>query len=326
MRTNRRTLLSGLAALALALPLASPVAAQTAAIPSMIRIIVPFAPGASTDVIAREIAAQLGPRLGVSVIVENRAGASGFIGASAVAKGPKDGSMLLFTSNSMISAAATMKTVPIDVVTDLVPISVMGEGPMVIAAASSTNIRTPADLLAAARAKPDVLSHGTAGVGTFPHLAAEILNDAAKIQIKHIPYKGMSLATTDLAGGTIDLMLAVNTTFAAAIDSGRARQVAVTSLQPSPAFPGVPPMASVVPGYEATLWTAVYAPVGLPPALLQRLNKEVNEIGRSPELQARMKADGAIPMALTMDQARVKVREAYATYKRVATAKGIVID
>jgi tripartite-type tricarboxylate transporter receptor subunit TctC len=136
----------------------------------------------------------------------------------------------------------------------------------------------------------------------------------------------MSLATTDLAGGTIDLMLAVNTTFASTIESGRARQVAVTSLQPSPAFPGVPPMASVVPGYEATLWTAVYAPVGVPPALLQRLNKEVNEIGRSPELQARMKADGAIPMALTMEQARVKVRDAYTTYKRVATAKGIVID
>lgn len=326
MRNIRRALLSTVPALGLALALASPAVAQNVTFPQVVRIIVPFAPGASTDVIAREIAAQLGPRLGVTVIVENRAGASGFIGASAVAKGAKDGSMLLFTSNSMISAAATMRTVPIDIANDLVPISVMGEGPMVIAAASTTSIRTPADLVAAARARPDMLTHGTAGIGTFPHLAMELLNDAGKIQIKHIPYKGMSLATTDLAGGTIDLMVAVNTTFAAAIDSGRARQIAVTSLQPSPAFPGVPPMATVVPGYEATLWTAVYAPVGLPPAMLQRLNREINEIGRSPELQARMKADGAQPMALTMDQARAKVLEAFSAYKRVAVAKGIVLD
>lgn len=301
-------------------------AAQQVPLPPVIKVIVPFAPGASTDVIAREVAAQLGPRLGTTVIVENRAGASGMIGASAVAKGPKDGSQLLFTSVSMISAAATMKTVPLDVVNDLVPISVMGEGPLVIAVSSKTNIRTPADLLAAARAQPDKITHGTGGVGTFPHLAAELLNDAAKIQLKHIPYKGMSLSTTDLASGVIDAMLAVNTTFASMIESGRARPIAVTSLNPSPAFPGIPTMASVVPGYEATLWTAMYAPAGTPTALLQRLNREINEIGQSKTLRDRMASDGAEPLALTLEQAHAKVRNAFGAFRKVAAAKNIVVE
>lgn len=311
----------------LALGMLAPMAAaQQPALPSVIKVIVPFAPGASTDVIAREVAAQLGTRLGTTVIVENRAGGSGMIGASAVAKAPKDGSMLLFTSVSMISAAATMKTVPLDVVNDLVPISVMGEGPMVVAVSSKTDIRTPADFLAAARARPDHLTHGTGGVGTFPHLAAELLSDAARIQLKHIPYKGMSLSTTDLASGTIDAMFAVNTTFASMIDSGRARAIAVTSLQPSPAFPGVPPMASVVPGYEATLWTALYAPAGTPPALLQRLNREVNEIGKSKALRDRMASDGAEPLALSLEQAHAKVKNAFDLFKKVAAAKNIVVE
>ena len=141
----------------------------------------------------------------------------------------------------MLSAAATMKNVPIDVLTDLVPVSILGEGPLVIAVPSRRDIKTPADLVAAARAKPDTITHGTAGIGTIAHMAAELLNDAAKIQLQHIPYKGASLAVNDLAGGTIDMMIAVNTTFAAQVTAGRARQIAVTSLQPSPAFPGCPP-------------------------------------------------------------------------------------
>jgi tripartite-type tricarboxylate transporter receptor subunit TctC len=144
-------LLSTLATLALA-PTA---VAQQPAPPALVRLVVPFSPGASTDVIARAVAAQLGPRLGTTVIVENRPGASGFIGASAVAKGPRDGSMLLFTSVSMLTAAATTKNVPIDVLTDLVPISILGEGPLVIVVSTKTDIKTPADLVAAARAKPD---------------------------------------------------------------------------------------------------------------------------------------------------------------------------
>jgi tripartite-type tricarboxylate transporter receptor subunit TctC len=300
--------------------------AQQPALPHLVRIVVPFAPGASTDVIARQMAAQLGPKLGTTVIVENRPGASGFIGASAVAKGPHDGSMLLFTSVSMISAATTTRNVPVDVLKDLVPIAVPGEGPLVIAVPASSPIKTPSDLVAAARAKPDVITHGTAGVGTIAHMAAELLNDAAKIQLRHIPYKGASLAVTDMLGGNIDLMIAVKSTFGSQVSAGKLRLVAVTSREPSPAFPGVPTVASVVPGYDVSLFTTLYAPAGTPVALVQRLNHAVNEIAKSKEMTELMLSDGALPLTLTPEQSAAKVRDSYAMWKKLATAKNIVTE
>lgn len=322
-------MIKSLAALlsAFALLGSAPVAqAQPVQIPPLIRIVVPFAPGASTDVIARLIANQLGPRLGTNVIVENRAGGSGMIGGNFVAKAPKDGSTLLFTSVSMVSTAATTRNAPFDVTSDLVPIAMPGAGPLVIAVSAKTDIKTPADLVAAARAKPDQITHGTGGVGTIAHLAAELLNDAAKIQLRHIPYKGASLAVTDTAGGTIDMMIAVNTTFASQITAGRMRPIAVTSARPSPAFPGLPPMATVAPGYSVDLWTALFAPAGTPPALVQRINHEVNEIAKSKEVVELMQGDGATPLSVTPEEAAKRVRESYATWKRVATARNIVLE
>jgi len=300
--------------------------AQQPALPPVIKIIVPFAAGASTDVIARALVAQLGPKLGTTVIVENRPGASGFIGASAVAKAPRDGSMLLFTSVSMISAATTNKNVPIDVLSDLVAVAVPGEGPLVIAVPASSPIKTPADLLAAARAKPDTITHGTAGVGTIAHMAAELLNESAKIQLRHIPYKGASLAVTDMLGGNIDLMLAVKSTFGGQVSAGKFRLVAVTSREPSPAFPGVPTVASVVPGYDVSLFTTLYAPAGTPAALVLRLNQAVNEIAKSKEMTELMLSDGALPLTLTPEQAAAKVRASYAMWKKLAAEKNIVTE
>jgi tripartite-type tricarboxylate transporter receptor subunit TctC len=305
---------------------ASPASAQQVSIPPLIRIVVPFAPGASTDVIARKIAQQLGPRLGTNVIVENRAGGSGMIGGNFVARAPKDGATLLFTSISMVSTAATTRNAPFDVTRDLVPIAMPGIGPLVIAVSTKTDIKTPADLVAAARAHPDQITHGTGGVGTIAHLAAELLNDSAKIQLKHVAYKGASPAVLDTASGTIDMMIAVNTTFAAQIKAGRMRAIAVTSLQPSPAFPGLPPMATVAPGYSVDLWTALFAPAGTPSALIQRLNHEVNEIAKSKDLVELMESDGATPLAVTPEEAARRVRESYATWKGLATAKNIVLE
>lgn len=150
-------------------------------------MIVPFSAGASTDVAARAVAQQLGTRLGVSVIVENRAGASGMIGSATVARGPKDGSQLLFTSVSTISTAATTRNTPFNVISDIVPVAILYEAPLIVAVPVNSSIKTPQDLVAAARARPDQLTHGTAGIGTIAHLTAELFNDSARIQIKHIP-------------------------------------------------------------------------------------------------------------------------------------------
>jgi len=300
--------------------------AQQATIPPLIKMVVPFAAGASTDVMARAVAAQLAPRLGTNIVVENRAGASGMIGSATVVNGPKDGSQILFTSVSMISTAATTRNNPFDVTKDLVPVAVLYEAPLLIAVNSKSDIKTPAEFVAAARAKPDQITHGTAGVGTFAHLAAELLNDAAKIQLRHIPYKGASLAVTDVIGGSVDAMLAVNSTFSSQIKGGRMRALAVTSLKPSPAFPGLPTMASVVPGYHVELWTAIFVPAGTPPALVQRLNREINEAIKAKEVVELMQSEGATPLAISADEAGRRVRDAYVMWKRVATSRNIVLE
>lgn len=293
-------------------------------IPAMIRIVVPFSAGASTDVMARRIANQLGPRLGTTVIVENRPGASGMIGSNNVVTGPKDGSSLVFASVSLVSAAAVTRNVPFDITKDLVPVAITGEGPLLIVVPAQSPIKTPADFIAAARSKP--LSHGSGGVGTIVHLAAELLNSAAKTQLQHVPYKGAAPAVTDTIGGTLDVMLAANTTFSSQISAGRMRPIAVTSAQPSPAFPNVPTMASVVPGYSVNLWNVLFAPAGVPPKLLNILNREVNEISKSKEMVELMHLDGFEPKTLTLEQSAKQVRDAYSTWKTLAKERNIVLE
>lgn len=300
--------------------------AQQVSFPPLMRLIVPFSAGASNDVIARAVAAQLGPRLGTNVIVENRPGGSGLLGAAAVAQAPGDGSMLLLSSASLISGAATMKNVTFDVTTELAPVSMLGVCPIVVGVSARTTIQTPADLVGAARAKPDTITHGTAGVGTLVHIAAELMNEAAGMQLKHVPYKGASIALVDLAAGTIDVMIAVNTTMAPQIKAGRVRQIAVTSAQPRAAFPGLPAMATVAPGFSIDQWSAVFVPASMPAAMAQRLNREINAIAMSKELRELMLSDGAEPLALSPEELASRIRQSHSTWKRLAQAKGIVVE
>lgn len=315
--------LMGACLVALVVPVAQ---AQQAQVPPLVRIIVPAAPAASTDLFARAIAPLLAARLGTNVIVENRAGASGMIGASAVAKGPKDGSQILIFSTSLISAAATMRQTPVDVVNDLAPVAGIAENPLVFTVASQSSIRTPADLVAAARAKPDQITHGTAGVGTIAHIAQELFNAAAKVQIKHIPYKGTAPAVVDMLAGTIDLIIATRSTVGAQVKAGRARLVGVASRQPHPDFAGVPTMNTVAPGYEAGLWVGMWVAAGTPPALIQRYNRELVEIARSKELAEQLQADGAVPLNWTPEQFDARVRADFATFKKLAADKNIVVE
>jgi len=301
--------------------------AQQVQLPPLIKIVVPFAAGASTDLTARAVAVQLGRRLGINVIVENRAGGSTFIGAGAVAKSPKDGSMLLYTSVSTVTAAATMRTVPMDINTELAPVALLSEGPLVVVASAKTDIKTPADLVAAARARPDTITYGSAGVGTVSHVAGELLNDAAKIELKHIPYKGTATAMSDFVAGRIDLMIGLTyQSIAAQVQAGNARVIGVATAQPQPAFPGVPTMASVASGYSVAFWAGFFAPVGTPPALIQRLNHELNEVAKSKEVLALIEPDGLTPGALTPEQFGSRVRSSYAAWKQLAVAKNILVE
>lgn len=300
--------------------------AQQAPVPPLIKLVVPFSPGGSTDVIARSLATHLGKRLGTNVIVENRPGAGSLIGAVAVSKAPPDGSMLLLGTGSLVTSAATNPAVPFNFGKDLIPVALIGDNPMVVAVSTKTSIKSPSELVAAARAKPDGLTYGSSGVGSIAHLTAELINDSANIRIKHIPYKGTSQALVDLASGTIDMTVGIYTSLASQIQAGNVRLIGVTSKEANPAYPGVLPMDTAVPGLVATTWAIVFAPPGTPSALIQRLNHEINEVAKTREVADQMRADGGSARALTPQQTGQLANESYELWKRIAVAKKISVQ
>jgi len=294
--------------------------------PSLMRIVVPFPPGGSNDVIARAMAPQLAKRLGTNVIVENKGGAAGVIGSDAVAKAPPDGSHLLLTSSTFLTTAATQSKLPYDPIAAFSPVAMVAEGPLLVAVPAERPIRSSADLIAAARARPGALNYGTAGVGSVAHLATELLNGAAQIQTTHVPYKGAGPALIDLAAGQIDLMISNYSSLVPQMKSGKVRAIAVTSAKPSPAFPDLPPLAATVPGYAIEIWVTVFAPAGTPAPLVERLNREINAISMSPELRVFLDPDGAQPVALSPAAVAARMKGDLAQLKRIAAERKISLD
>jgi len=270
----------------------------------------------------------LAQRLQATVIVENKAGAAGVIGADAVAKSPHDGSVLLLTSSTFLTAAATQPRLPYDPIAAFTPVAMVGEGPLLLAVSASTPFRSTEDLLAAARAKPDGLTYGTAGVGSIGHLATVLLSDAAKVKLTHVPYKGAANAAQDMGGGQIDVMISNYSTLAPLMqkDGGRVRALAVTSKQPHPSFAGVPALAASVPGYDMDIWVGVFAPAGTPPAIVDRLNREINAISASPELAVVLGPDGTLPQAMSPSAFATRVKDELAKWKQLAAAHKIVAE
>jgi tripartite-type tricarboxylate transporter receptor subunit TctC len=313
------------AAVSLGWPL---VALAQAAMPKVIKIVVPFSPGASNDAVARAIAVPLAQRLQATVIVENKAGAAGVIGADAVAKSPHDGSVLLLTSSTFLTAAATQARLPYDPIAAFTPVAMVGEGPLLLAVSASTPFKSPEELLAAARAKPDSLTYGTAGVGSIGHLATVLLSDAAKVKLTHVPYKGAANAAQDMGGGQIDVMISNYSTLAPLIqkDGGRVRPLAVTSKQPHPSFAGLPALAGSVPGYDMDIWIGVFAPAGTPAPIVERLNREINAISASPELAVVLGPDGTLPQAMSSATFTTRVKEELGKWKQLAAAHKIVAE
>lgn len=296
------------------------------ALPKLIRIVVPFAPGGSNDVIARALAVPLAKRLDASVIVENKPGAAGVIGSDFVAKAPRDGSVLLLTSSSFLTAAATQNQLPYDPIAAFAPVAMVGRGPMLLVVSATTPYKSPADLVAAARAKPGVLNYGTAGVGSIAHLTTELMDDTAKMQMTHVPYKGAALAAVDLAGGQIHVMISNYSTVAPLMKSGKIKALAVTSDRSHPAFPDLPPLASVAPGFNVDIWVGVFAPAGTPAAIVDRLNREINAVAASPELSPVLEPDGTLPEAMSPTVFGSRIKTELGQWKQIATDHKIVAE
>ncbi|WP_348751995.1 tripartite tricarboxylate transporter substrate binding protein [uncultured Aquincola sp.] len=264
-----------------------------------VRIIVPFAPGGGNDVFARQLATQLTTLLGVQVLVDNRPGAGGTVGTDAAAKSPADGSTLLLGHTGTLAINPVLyPKLPYDARNAFVPVAPLASAPLVLVVPAVSPIRTLADLLARAKAAPGKLAFASSGNGTGGHLAGELLEEVAGIQLLHVPYKGTAPALTDVLGGQVDLMFSVIPSALPHIDAGKLRAIGITGARRSPRLPDVPTVAEGgLKGYESSLAYGLVAPRGTPDAVLRTLSQAVAKATESPALREAFKAEGAEPLA-----------------------------
>src|SRR5262245_43588427 len=268
-----------------------------------VRLVVPAAPGGGTDISARILADALGPLLGQTVVVDNRAGAGTVLGADIVSKATPDGYVLLISPNSLAINAALYAKLPYDALRDFAPISLVADQPNILVVHPALPARTLQDFVALARSQPGKLVYGSGGIGVGSHLAMELLLMSQKIELVHVPYKGVGPAVTALLANEVSALLS---TFASAlphVKSGRLRALGVTSAQRAPALPDIPTIAeSGVPGYEYGTWYGLLAPAGTPRAVVEKLSRATAEVLASPKIAERFVAQGLTPTPSTPAQ------------------------
>ncbi len=289
-----------------------------------IRFIVPFPPGGGNDLLARELAQYLTEPLGQTVIVDNRPGASTIIGTELAAKAPPDGHTIFMGNNSTFCINPNLyKKLPYDAVKDFAPVSLLASAPFVLLVHPSLPAKSVKELIALARAKPGQLNFGSAGTGITTHLAGEMFNLMARVNMVHIPYKGAGPAMTDLVAGHIQL--AFNNVLSALphVRSGRLRALAVTSADRSPVLPNLPTVAeSGLPGYEAGAWYAVLVPARTSPQIVSRLHSEFIKVLQQPKVQERMSSDGARIIGSTPEVLAKTIEDDIARWGRVIKQTG----
>jgi len=290
---HRRSLLP-FAAAALAAPAAFAWPDQT------VRIVVPFTPGTGPDIIARFVAEKLSPKLGQPVVVENMAGASGNIGSQQVARAKPDGLTLMSSVNTLVMNASLFKNLPYDPVTDFAPIGLTAWGSLVLVANPGQPPNSVAELVTAAKANPGKLTYGSPGVGTPHHLSMALVEQAAGIELLHVPYKGTAGAVQDLLGGQIGYMFLPVHVSAQHIRAGKLKAIAAGSPKRLAQLPDVPTLieAGLV-GADVDMWYGLFAPKGTPADIIERLNREVAAILGSPDAKSAFDAQGLAPAAST---------------------------
>ncbi|WP_238342791.1 tripartite tricarboxylate transporter substrate binding protein [Polaromonas vacuolata] len=288
-----------------------------------ISLVVPFAAGGTTDILAREVGQKLNQALNQPFIIDNRPGAGGTLGASFVSKAPADGYTFLMATVAHTMAPGIYKTLPYDFSKDLVPVGLVALTPNVLLVNTAIPVKTVAELVAYIKANPGKVNYGSAGTGSTEHFSGEMFRAMTKSDISHIPYKGGAPMMTDLMGGQIQMAIETSPSAAPHVRSGRVRALAVTTMTRSNAYPGVPTLdESGVTGYDVTTWFALMAPRGTPPAITQRMNTELNKVLKSPDLMKRFEDQGVSAGDMTQAQLASFISTETTKWHKVAKSSG----
>ena len=299
--------------------------AQGAAWPTKpVTLIVPYPPGGSNDVFARELGKRLGDAWKVPVVIDNKPGAGGSIGAGAVSRAAPDGYTLCLLSSSFTTNAAVQKDLPFDPVNDFAPVAMVAKGPMLLTVSNKLPVDSTLELFALAHKEPGKLNYGSSGIGSTNQFATELLMDAAKIKLTHIPYKGMAPAVTDLIAGNVDVLIASAPSIYPQVKAGKVKALGVTSAHSSKVVPGLKSVARMgAPGYSFELWWGILAPKGTPPEVVIQVNIDVNRIIETPEVKAMFQREGAEPAPMSAAAFAATIKREIEGWKRVAAAAGI---
>jgi len=311
----------GIAALAIALHLGAAAAQAWPAKP--LKLVTPFPPGGSADVIARLIANQLGVQLGQPVVIDNRPGAGGVVGNEYAAKQPPDGYTLLLITGAYPVQAAMLKSLPFDPLADIAMVSMLTSYPFVISVRPDSPFRTLGELIAYAKANPGKLNYPSSGIGTVHHLSGELLNAMAGIEMVHVPFRGGASPLTEVLGGRVDLLLEAMTLSLPQIHAGKLRALAVTSRERWKALPDVPTVAETVAGYEVNSFIGLGATGRTPEPIIERANAEVRKALANAETHKRFVELGGEPGASTPAEMRTYIEREIEKWKGVISARKI---
>lgn len=314
--------------LALILCAASSLAPAQDVFPSKpIKLVVPYAAGGPADMLARMVADKLGPRLGQPVVIENKPGVGGHAGAELVAKAPADGYTLVLATIAQNGAVKLYKNLRYDPTNDLQPVILIAESPSVLLVKQDLPAKSVSELLALARSQPGKLTYGSAGNGSAMHMAAELFRYMSKIDYVHVPYRGGAPAMIDLLGGQIDMMFDSEGTAHQHIKSGKVRALAVTSITRNPSLPDVPTVAEAgVPGYSSVPWYTISTARGVPAAIVNKLNVEINAVLKAPELVQRWADLGVLPLGGSVADAVRRNKAENEKWSAVIDAANIRLD
>lgn len=292
-----------------------------------IKLIVPFAAGGSNDNIARALASKLSVRLGQPIVIENKGGSGGTIGTDVVAKSAPDGHTLLLASTSITTNAASGKKLPFDPLKDLEPIGLIASSPFAIVVSNEVKAATLREFIDLARAKPRSINYGSAGMGGMNHLGTELFASAAKVQLVHVPYKGISIAFTDLMGGSLQMLVPSLASATQQIQAGRMRALAVTGARRSPLAPDIPTASEAgLPGFRLEVWFGLMGPARMPANVVKRLNDELNAILATQEMTELLAREGATSQPGTPENFGKLIRSELTRWSRLIKESNIQLE